>query len=449
MNDDTVPGPDPAVWHAPQIAAPHFAGVQTSQSSTDPGLATHLFEFAAAIAYLSVLAVPLLLLVTGRHVGMLLWAVCLFFFLLGLHPFVLYPLSLCAIRAKRSGAQPVQSAAASENTYAICVCAYNEETVIQSKAENLLALRRAMPNLEVLIYVDAATDRTAELLTPYADSFRVVVGSERLGKTFGMNLLVSSTAASIVIFSDANVILDPATLPNLERYFSDPDVGCVCGHLKYTNPDASATAESGSLYWRLDEWIKRLETRTGSAMGADGSLFAIRRQLHVDPPPYLIDDMFVSLQILCAQYRVIQASDVCAYEKSAVGGGEEFKRKVRISCQAFNVHRVLHPALRRLGLLNRYKYYSHKFLRWLSIFHFVAAWEFLVIGLFMEEHAHAALAMLIGPLTAICLGRWSTLRPFPQLWQILLALCATGIGVINSVRGKTFRTWTPAGSIRN
>jgi len=62
-------------------------------------------------------------------------------------------------------------------------------------------------------------------------------------------------------------------------HFADPRIGCVCGHLIYTNRDANVTAQIGSLYWRSEELIKRLETRTGSVMGADGSLFAVRRRL--------------------------------------------------------------------------------------------------------------------------------------------------------------------------
>jgi len=43
---------------------------------------------------------------------------------------------------------------------------------------------------------------------------------------------------------------------------------------------------------------------------------------------------------------VIQASDAFAYEESVVSSREEFQRKIRIACQAFNVHRLVWPHLR-------------------------------------------------------------------------------------------------------
>ena len=42
---------------------------------------------------------------------------------------------------------------------ALCVCAYNEEEVIRAKVQNMLAMRDAVPDLQILVYVDAASDR--------------------------------------------------------------------------------------------------------------------------------------------------------------------------------------------------------------------------------------------------------------------------------------------------
>ena len=183
-----------------------------------------------------------------------------------------------------------------------------------------------------------------------------------------MNLLASKARAPILIFTDANVSMDLDCVGDFRRHFADPEVGCVCGSLVYTNDGASATASSGSAYWRFEEAIKKLEMESGSMMGADGSVFAIRRSLHKPPPEHIIDDMYVSLTILCSGYRVIQASDALAYEESVVSAREEFRRKIRIACQAFNVHRLLWPQLRKLDGITLYKYVSHKLIRWFTIY---------------------------------------------------------------------------------
>jgi cellulose synthase/poly-beta-1,6-N-acetylglucosamine synthase-like glycosyltransferase len=292
--------------------------------------------------------------------------------LVAAHPFVTYPASLRLLAKWR--ARPLQPVVSSAPvSAAMCVCAYNEERVIAAKIENMLSLQAGMPNLELLVYVDGASDRTAEIVAGYGDRVRLVASPKRLGKSHGMNLLVGMTQAEFLVFSDANVTFDADALPRLLGAFADPEVGCVCGHLIYTSPDDTATAATGSLYWRLEEAIKRLESETGSVMGADGSIFALRRALHVPPPPDLIDDMFVSLQVLCGGHRVVRVGDAYAYEEAVSRPAEEFRRKVRIGCQSFNVHRALWPRLRLLPLVDRYKYVSHKLLRWLTVFFLAAA----------------------------------------------------------------------------
>jgi len=370
----------------------------------------------------------------------------LFFLLLGLHPFTTYPLSLWLIRLVHR--RPLFEKQARAPSFAICVCAYNEERVIEAKVRNLLDLRGIIPGLQILIYVDAASDRTAEILRRYEDRIVLHVSPERHGKTYGMNLLVDMCNADIVVFSDANVLIDPQKLPVLSSYFADPDVGCVLGHLVYVNGDSTPTAGVGTLYWRYEEWIKQLESDTGSAMGADGSIFAIRRSLHHKPPDNIIDDMYVSLSILCDGGRIVRAGDILAYERSVSSFQEEYNRKVRIACQSFNVHRLLWPRLRRLDAFNLYKYGSHKFLRWNCIWTLIAGAALIDAGLFVAGHAMLAVLCPLLVVGTVLIARAINVPGLTQLYEAAAAFWATGIGVIRSVRGADFQTWTPASSVR-
>ncbi|HWB51558.1 MAG TPA: glycosyltransferase [Stellaceae bacterium] len=363
---------------------------------------------------------------------------------LGLHPFTTYPLSLWLIRTLRK--PPPAPAAARHESFALCCCAYNEERVIGAKLDNCLALRAGRPDLQILFYVDAATDRTAALLQGH--DVVVDVAPQRAGKTHGMNRLTAHADASVLVFTDANVILDPDVLANLERAFADPAVGCVCGHLRYVNAASGATAALGAAYWRFEEWVKQLETDTGSAMGADGSLFAIRGVLARPVPEDLIDDMFVSLSILCDGWRVVRAADVRAYELATTAPHEEFRRKVRIACQAFNVHRRLWPRLRRLDALNVYKYVSHKLLRWISGVSLAAAGLCFELALALAGFAWLALAALLLFAGLAVLG-WRRRGALPsRFWDVLAALAGTALGIVYSLRGAEFRVWTSPQSVR-
>ncbi|HEX2584967.1 MAG TPA: glycosyltransferase family 2 protein [Steroidobacteraceae bacterium] len=368
--------------------------------------------------------------------------------LIALHPFITYPLSLKVFNVIRRPGKSHMKVEPATGRFAICMCAYNEEHVIKAKMLNLLAMRQQEPDLEILVYVDAASDRTAELLAPFASQIKLHVSPVRHGKTHGMNLLVSQTTAPYIVFTDANVRLDIEGLQKLRNYFAHPSIGCVCGDLIYTNGDDSVTAATGSLYWRLEQAIKSLEQASGSVMGADGSLFAIRRELHQPPPDHIIDDMYVSFMILCQGYRVVQANDVRAYEESVSNGMEEFRRKIRIACQAFNVHRILWPAIRELNALTIYKYVSHKLLRWLSIYFLVLSACLFEIALLFAQWP--LLALILPLVTALCfyIGlRWSA-GPLTSVVEVIRSLGGAGIGVWQSVRGQRYQTWQPSASIR-
>jgi len=282
--------------------------------------------------------------------------------------------------------------------------------------------------LEILVYVDQSSDATAEICRRYADRITLHVASRRTGKTHGMNLLVAQTTADVVVFSDANVMLDPNVLLRLEHHFADARIGCVCGNLVYTNADESTTARSGSLYWRFEEWVKRLETDTGSVMGADGSLFAIRRALHEAPPDHIIDDMYVSFMVLCSGHRVVQAQDVRAYEESVTSMNEEFRRKVRIACQAFNVHRLMWPRLKQLSAGSLYKYVSHKLLRWFTIYLLALAWLAWLGAALAAGRFELAAAVAVMPFVLWLFGHRWPVQPFAQLFDILSAF-AGAIGL--------------------
>ena len=384
------------------------------------------------------------------NVATLCCIVGVFCFLVACHPFTTYPWSLVVLQAlvpkRRSLTHPAVSP---QLGCAVCVCAYNEERVIERKVQNLLALREHDPNLEILIYVDAATDGTAEILRRYVQQIDLCVGTERRGKTHGMNVLAAKARASILVFSDANVMMDGECVHDFRRYFADPEIGCVGGSLVYTNATASTTAASGSFYWRFEEAIKKLEMATGSMMGADGSVFAVRRSLHKPPPEHIIDDMYVSLMVLCDGYRVIQANDAWAYEESVTAAPEEFRRKIRIACQAFNVHRLIWPQLRQLDRLTLYKYVSHKLIRWFTIYLLALSALAFEAAMVVAGYWHAAAAVTGCVAIAFILGFIWSVTPFVQIAEIVAAFAGTGVGVWRSLRGERYQTWTPAASIRS
>lgn len=364
-----------------------------------------------------------------------------------LYPYIIYPFLLRLLPQ-----QPICSPSSCEPSqplhYALLFCAHNEEAILPKKIENLRMLKRELPNLRILAYSDCSTDATNELLSEASHTLEPVFGDRRIGKVMGMQLLVEKTDADILIFTDANVTLESGALQRLVKYFADPGIGAVAATLVYDKArqkaDSSVTARVGGLYWRLEEQIKRLETLTGSTMGADGSFFARYRRGYPKIPADLVDDMAVSFSVLFDGLRCISASDVVGHEAFVTDRDEEFRRRRRIACGSYSTYRFMQRRIGRLKFVDRFKFYSHKLLRWWGAFFLVTFFLSFLATLFVAGIGTLGfVSVILGSVVFILLGRLEVPVVAPA-YEILTTVVATGIGVAESLAGRRYETWDPA-----
>jgi len=323
--------------------------------------------------------------------------------------------------------------------FAVLFCAYNEERSAEDKVANLTKLKQRYPGLRIHIYDDGSTDRTREIYAALGPDV-VQNGEGRVGKATGMRRLVASVDREFLLFTDANVMLDERIIDRCAPYFADPTVGGVCGHLEYVADENTSTQAAGGAYWRLEEMIKRLESRTGSVMGGDGSIFVIRRELYPVVPPTAQDDFTATMSVVFSGNRLVVGTDVVARERLVAKSGDEYRRKVRISARAVHTHMAMRDRVIRMSRLNRWKYFSHKVVRWFGIFFLSGAITTALAGLAFLEPVWALWALAALVMSAACVWLVPGLAP---LKEVLLAVAATGQGVTLALRGKTFATWVP------
>jgi hypothetical protein len=122
---------------------------------------------------------------------------------------------------------------------------------------------------------------------------------------------------------------------------------------------------------------------------------------------------------------------------------EEFRRKRRIACGSYSTYRYLKPQMRSMSRLDRFKFFSHKIMRWWGAAYLAVALACCVAALFALDLAPAVPALALGIATFVALGR-ANVKPFGALYEVVLAVIATGLGVLESFRGKRYQTWEPA-----
>jgi cellulose synthase/poly-beta-1,6-N-acetylglucosamine synthase-like glycosyltransferase len=288
-----------------------------------------------------------------------------------LHSYVLYPALLMWLERVMPPDETAPTGIG-EPRVSIIIAAHNEVEVIGARATNLLALDYPNAKLESVIISDGSTDGTDEVVQQYPE-IRLLRQEPRRGKVSALNMAVAQTTGKILVFSDANTMFDRDAIRELLLPFADSRVGCVVGRLIFEQADSRGVQKAEGLYWRIETMIKRCEGRRGSLLGANGAIYALRRDCW-EPAPEgtLVDDFVIAMRVLLNGRRVVYAPQAVAREDSPPQLRDEFKRRIRIGAGDFQALSWFWPLLNPAHGFSAFAFFSHKVLRWLTPFFMVA-----------------------------------------------------------------------------
>jgi cellulose synthase/poly-beta-1,6-N-acetylglucosamine synthase-like glycosyltransferase len=282
------------------------------------------------------------------------------------YAYVGYPVAVW-ICARLFGRRAVPPAVADAElpTITLLIAAHNEAEVIGARIENALALDYPAGKLEIVIASDGSKDATVEIARAYADrGVRVLDYQPNRGKSTTLNAAWPELRGEIVLLSDANTFTDADAPRRLARWFLDPSIGSVCGRLVLIDPATGRNVDG--VYWRYETFMKLCEARLGALLGANGAIYAIRRDGYVPiPPETAVDDFVIPLLAeLTHGTRLVYDADAVAREETPPEVADEFKRRARIGAGGFQSLKTLWPLLHpRHGWL-AWSFLSHKLLRW-------------------------------------------------------------------------------------
>nr|WP_316931199.1 glycosyltransferase family 2 protein [Lunatimonas lonarensis] len=243
---------------------------------------------------------------------------------------------------------------------------YNEADIIREKAINCLALDYNADRLKVFFITDGSTDGFREVLKEFPQ-ITLLHEDRRAGKTAAENRAMTMIRTPIVVFSDANTLLNTDAITNIVRHFGDESVGCVSGEKRvYTAETDNASGAGEGFYWKYESFLKKLDSELYSAVGAAGELVAFRSDLYeVLPEDTILDDFMQSLLIASKGYRIVYEPDAYAMETGSASVEEELKRKIRISAGGWqSMHRLLDKITPFKQPVLFFQYLSHRVLRW-------------------------------------------------------------------------------------
>ncbi len=332
----------------------------------------------------------------------------------------------------------------------VLIAAHNEEQHIAAKLANCAAVDYPPDRIEFLIGSDGSHDATNALVRAHAaPNVRLLAFAERRGKPATINDLLAEARGDILVFTDANTLLEPPAIRRLMAHFANPRVGAVGGRLILRAPGpvpARRTADE-SLYWRYESWIKAHEGRLGLLAAAPGALQAERRAL-VQPLPtqrLMSDDLLTPGRVLLQGYAVTTENNAIGREETAAETRAELRRKIRVGEAGYNTLIYLWPLLLPWRGRVAWMFWSHKVLRWLVPFLLL---QIFCANLFLLHQPlyQAAFAAQVGFYAAAALGYvLEGRRPLP--WWLSFPYYFAGanlalfLGCLRSLTRAGSATW--------
>lgn len=371
------------------------------------------------------------------------------------YSFIGYPLSLFLLN-KITKKKSIDINTFLRPFVSIIIPAHNEEEVIEQKLNNLISLNYPKELMEIIIASDNSTDKTNEIVEEFIKknkdyNISLYIVNKRQGKTNAQNEAVKIAKGEILVFSDANAMLDKDSIINLVSSFTSEDIIYVTGRLKYVNSLENASSEAENRYWNYDLFMRRVESDIKTITAGNGAIYAIRKSEYVDFDPIMCHDSAMPLYAGINNKRALYNPNAIAYEKAGETSQDEFKRKVRMFR---NILDAIFGVPQKYNIFKcgwfSYFYFGHRTLRYsLFILHIIC---FIANVLLIKENIFYSLTFImqcIFYLLAICkklFGFKNKIFYYPYYYSMTLA--AQLIGAINQITGKSKPFWEKAESTR-
>ncbi len=384
------------------------------------------------------------------------WLIVAFWVLLGLaiHPYVTYPVIILfwsILRPKRVIRATITP------RVSVVIAVYNEENSVAKRIENVLAMDYPADKLEVIIASDGSVDRTNEIVAEYAarDSRVKLLELDRAGQSSTINSAVREASGEIIIRTDAATRFSPDVVKKLVSCFADENVQCVVGRITMLPLEEAPYNVSESLYWRFETRLRDLEALAGIAFVGSGPCMAIRSDYYPSLRGDAVEDLTTTLKIIEAGGRIMQISDLDAYDYMDGPTSGQVRARTR------RVTMALNSIWQSRAMLNPFRYpgyafsiMSHKIIRWMLGFWLIGMLitsSFLGFGqdlpfflyAFYVQSGFYALAIL-GALVAR-----TRMAKVPVL-SIPMSVCVISAaflkGIADFMFGRNSSGWIPAGS---
>jgi cellulose synthase/poly-beta-1,6-N-acetylglucosamine synthase-like glycosyltransferase len=293
-------------------------------------------------------------------------------------------------------------------TVSLVIPAYDEEEVIAAKVANALALDYPRERLQIVVSSDGSADATVERAR--AAGADLVLELPPGGKVAALNAGAEQATGDVLAFSDANSVWAADALRQLVAPFADPEVGYVCGKVRFLDPGGGNLEGA---YWRYEMRVREMESALAGVTAGNGAIYAVRRDAYIPLAPSGSHDLSFPFAFAKRGRRSLYAPAARAEEKMVPTLEGEFARKRRMMVGLWDIvvgEGMLSP--RGYPPLFAFEIASHRVLRYLSPLLHAVAFASNVVLLGDGWFYALAFVLQLALIAAALLGRVLPIAPF-------------------------------------
>jgi len=295
----------------------------------------------------------------------LLFFLALFLFL---YTWVLYPLLISVVGHLHHSKETKERETAIEwDGVSVILPVFNGEAGIVEKLRDLLATDYPGP-VEVVVVSDGSTDGTVERAREIRDSrIKVLAEATNLGKSAAQNAGIRQSKFPFLLLTDVGCRMEPDALREMVRIAEECGAGCVGANVQYERSKYDRDDSSG-FYWKVEERVRRAESKAGVLLSVCGSAILVRRAVFRELDHDTGDDFVIPMDVVLQGGKTKFAPGAIVHDSwpaSTLRSEVKVRRRITL--------RNMLSVARRAALLNPFRFgvtsvslLSHKVLRWLS-----------------------------------------------------------------------------------
>ena len=218
---------------------------------------------------------------------------------------------------------------------AILVPVHNEESIIESKLENIKKVQYPKEKIEVIVADDASEDKTVEKVESFMKNnsdlkLKIVRQNPHVGKSVALNKALDFCTSEIIVVSDADTYWPSNILLKALPYLLDPKVGAITGRGINQNTSQSWVTKGEDVYLRLTSLLRLGESKFYSTIRFEGGFCAYKRStFNKFDCETGSDDSGTALEVVQNGFRAIMIPEATFYTYFPTSIREKFRIKVR------------------------------------------------------------------------------------------------------------------------